>query len=259
MPTIKINGINLYYERNGSGPTVVFLHGLGSLGADWQLQIPFFSNYFDVITPDLRGHGKSEKDGAPYEIFQLADDIAAMLKVLEISSAHIVGLSLGSFVAMELAINFPNLVRSLTLVGTTARVKNLGRFKLGLRSLLIKLLPMTQVAKIVAWSCFPDKEHAEFRNICTARISANNKNVYEALFNAAVRFDAESKLAKVHCPVLIISGKLDSLTPVTEAIKVHRQIPHSKHEVIATSYHVTPIDSPDAFNRLLFAFLNENE
>lgn len=257
MPTIRLNNINLYYERNGNGPPLVMLHGLGSLGADWMLQIPFFSNNYDVITPDLRGHGRSSKR-VTYDISSLALDISDLLDALGMPAAHIVGLSLGSFVALQLALDKPQKVLSLTLVAACSRISNLGFWRLTLRSILIRCLPMHIVAKIVARTCFPGKNQLEFRKVCEVRIGRNSKYDYKALFEAIRRFDVYERLKEITCPVLIVAGAHDSLTPITEAKKIQEMIPQSHLEVIPDAGHVPPIEEALKFNQILNGFLKKN-
>src|SRR6266545_4358239 len=95
MPKVQCNDINLYYEVNGKGQPLLFIHGLGSSARDWESQVQEFSRTYQVITFDLRGHGQSDKPAGPYTMSMFASDAAALLKRLGIESANVVGLSLG--------------------------------------------------------------------------------------------------------------------------------------------------------------------
>jgi len=118
MPMITVNQTHLYYEVTGAGQPVVLIHGLGSSTRDWDDHVPELAKTYEVITLDLRGHGRSDKPGGPYQIPMFAADLAALLQALKVASAHIVGLSLGGGFAFQFALDYPLMVRSLTLVNT---------------------------------------------------------------------------------------------------------------------------------------------
>ena len=68
MPMININNININYQTTGEGSPILFIHGLGSSVRDWEMQEPYFSREYRVITLDVRGHGKSDKPPGPYDV-----------------------------------------------------------------------------------------------------------------------------------------------------------------------------------------------
>ena len=104
MPTAELGDIRLYYEDFGEGEPLLFIHGLGSSTRDWENQVRYFSDRYRVVVPDLRGHGNSEKPPGPYSIPLFADDIAELITTLDLAPTHVVGLSLGGFVASQLAV-----------------------------------------------------------------------------------------------------------------------------------------------------------
>src|SRR5258708_20585844 len=94
MPMIAVNHTQLYYEVSGQGQPVVLIHGLGSSTRDWEEQVPEFSRNYQVITFDLRGHGRSEKPAGPYQIPVFAADLASLLQPLGVAPAHTASLPL---------------------------------------------------------------------------------------------------------------------------------------------------------------------
>ncbi len=108
--------MNLCYEVAGQGDPLVLIHGLGSSARDWQYQIDFFVPFYKVIAPDLRGYGRSDKPRGPYSVSLFARDIAELITSLSIAPCHLAGISLGGMVALQLAVDSPEIVRSLTLV-----------------------------------------------------------------------------------------------------------------------------------------------
>ena len=105
MPTINANGISLYYEQHGNGPDLLLIMGLGMHSAAWALQTPVFAEHFRVTAFDNRGAGRSSAPDEPYSMAGMADDTNALMDALDIGQAHVVGASMGGFIAHELAIN----------------------------------------------------------------------------------------------------------------------------------------------------------
>jgi len=89
MPSIQVNQIGLYYESSGQGEPLLFIHGLGSSSRDWEYQVPCFTERYRVVTPDLRGHGKSDKPPGPYSSLQFACDIAELIRSLDIKLSEL--------------------------------------------------------------------------------------------------------------------------------------------------------------------------
>src|SRR5690349_9844570 len=118
MPTVQVNSIRLYYEIHGTGQPLVFIHGLGSSTRDWEAQVPEFSKSYQVVTFDLRGHGRSGKPAGPYSMAMFSADLADLLETLDIAAAHVVGLSLGGAIAFQFALDDPARVRTLTIVNS---------------------------------------------------------------------------------------------------------------------------------------------
>ena len=124
MPTVNLStGINTYYQIEGVGDILLLIMGTGADHSTWNAQVKCYRNHFTVVSYDNRGTGQSTHPStlSDYSMRILADDAAAVLDALEIETAHISGLSLGSATAQELAINHPNRVQSLQLHNTWGR------------------------------------------------------------------------------------------------------------------------------------------
>jgi pimeloyl-ACP methyl ester carboxylesterase len=115
MPYTIANGMNIYYEVHGEGFPVVLIGGLGSQIESWATQVPVYSKHFKVVVFDNRGAGRSQKPEPGYTTEDLADDAAALMDVLGIETAHIVGKSMGGMIGQWLAIKHPEKVRKLVL------------------------------------------------------------------------------------------------------------------------------------------------
>ena len=122
MAFARANGLSIAYDLVGdSGSAVVFLHGVGSDRSAWRRQLNAFGPHHRAIALDLRGHGESEAPGTPIDRAGFAADVAGVVRVLDLAPAHLVGLSMGGVVALEVYARTPELVRSLTLADTFAR------------------------------------------------------------------------------------------------------------------------------------------
>jgi pimeloyl-ACP methyl ester carboxylesterase len=117
----EVNGINLYYEVHGAGRPLVLLHGgLGS-GEMFGSVMPQFAEHHQVVTPDLQGHGRTADIDRPLDIRFMADDIAALIDHLGLDKPDVVGYSLGSGVALQVAVRHPDKVRRLVAVSANIR------------------------------------------------------------------------------------------------------------------------------------------
>ena len=124
MPVISVNDAQLYYDDQGTGDqTMLFAHGLLWSGRMFRSQIDALQSQYRCISVDFRGHGNSEVTAGGYEIEQLTRDIIGLIESLALPSVHFVGLSMGGFVGMRIAISRPDLLSSLTLLNTSADIE----------------------------------------------------------------------------------------------------------------------------------------
>ena len=119
MPIAKVNGINVAYTEKGRGHALVLIMGLGANKESWFMNIPTLSKRYRVIAFDSRGVGATDRSGEFYTMGSMAEDTVGLLDALNIERAHVIGVSLGSMIAQEVAIRFPQRVSKLVLAATT--------------------------------------------------------------------------------------------------------------------------------------------
>ncbi len=257
---IKVNRINLAYDIKGVGLPIVMLHAFPLNRTMWRQQISELSKKFQIIAPDFRGFGKSQRTSKPYLIDKLAEDIYALMRKLEIPKFVLGGLSMGGYVALAFYRNYPDAVQALILADTRAEAdtdegkknrkalaeqvikdgprviaeqltpKLLGKTTLAKRPLLVK-----QVKKIIS--------------------STSITGIANASLGMAFREDSNPLLPSITCPTLILVGEEDALTPVPQSENLHRNIQNSEMVVIPAAGHLSNMENPKAFNAAVKQFL----
>ena len=124
MPKIKVNEIDLYYEESGKGYPLVLISGLGGNCMSWQTVRNILSRHYRVIVFDNRGAGRTTSPAKTYSIIDMADDLNGLLKYLEINKAHVLGHSMGGFIAQEFVFKYPDKTDKLILCSTMEKLSN---------------------------------------------------------------------------------------------------------------------------------------
>lgn len=257
MPTIKVNNIEMYYEISGNGAPLLFIHGLGSSSKDWEEQVPAFSKNYRVITVDLRGHGRSEAPQGPYTIDLFAADVAALLRELETEPAHVAGLSMGSAVAWHLALDYPEVVRTLVLTNMSAEVpvKTPSAYWLFYsRVFIVRLLGMRRMGKVLAPELFPRPDQARQRQKMIRRWAENDKNTYLHALYALKNWSVMNRLGAVQCPVLVMAADRD-YSPLAHKKEYTRRMPRAELKIITDTRHALPLEKPAEYNAEIGRFL----
>lgn len=256
---------DIFYQVHGpahpTGQPVVLLHGLGSCGDDWELQLPALSSEREVLVVDLRGHGRSGKADHRFSIRDLAADVAGLALELDLGKAHWVGLSLGALVTLQAAVDAPASIRSLTLVNGFARLRlHWGSAFSGAGRIALLLSGrMDWMGAWVARSIFPLPAQVDLRRLAAERIGGNDRGSYVRSLLAVASFDIRQDLASIQQPSLVVAGAEDRIVPLAAKQALAQALPNAHLEVFPESGHATPIDSAPAFNQLLRGFLSEVE
>jgi len=241
---IDAGGTRTYYEVQGSGEPLILLHGGFATIETWRGQAPVFAERYRVYLPERRGHGRTPDVEGPMGFGLMARDTIAFMEALAIGRAHIVGWSDGGYVAMELALARPDLVRRLVLIGTAANGEG-----------------YTAETREGNEQLTPDSL-APFVRAAYDRLSPDGPEHFPIVFEklAAVwRTEPDhslADLARLTMPTLLLLGDHDALT-VEHAAAMLRAIPHAELAVIPGASHGLLFEKPDLANRLILDFLAE--
>jgi len=257
MPLVKLADIQLYYEIHGNGDPLLLIHGLGSSCRDWELQMEAFTTDCRVVTFDLRGHGKSGKPPGPYSIPLFAEDTAGLISSLGLGPVHVLGISLGGMVAFQLALDFPDAVRSLIIVNSTPAmvprsIKD--RVALWQRFLIVRLMGMKKMGQVLADRFLPGEDFVGLRKVFMQRWAENNKPAYLEAMRAVVGWSVLERLGEISCPTLII-GSDEDYFPTSDKQTYTELIPGARLVIVKESRHALPAEKPGEFNKIVLNFL----
>lgn len=245
--------LEIPYLRLGAGEPLVLIHGLGEVKEGWGNQFELADQY-DLIIPDLRGHGEYHSPGE-ISIRNFALDVVSLLNGLGIDSAHICGLSMGGMVAQEIYRLAPEMCRSLLLVSTLHYApKRLGRLYLDFRKSrngnLSPLIVKETAAKLCLYS-WSDENLEKFQQF----YQPNQEHYFKSM-EACLQVNNLCLLPTIKVPTLIIGGQYDSVIPVWVQLLMHKQIRHSEFVIFRNTGHIAKLEAKDAFNKALRNFLN---
>jgi 3-oxoadipate enol-lactonase len=261
MPLVARAPLLLHHRldvsRARGAHSVLLLHGLGSCGDDWALQLPVLLPRFTVLAPDLRGQGESPMPAGWPSVQVMAADVLSLLDRLGIGSAHVVGLSLGGAVALQLAVDAPGSVRSVVAVNTFARLRGApGSLRRGIdRPWLALTGRMDELGRRVAMGLFPHDGQEPLRSLAGARLASNPPLTYVKLLAAVGRFDLRERLQEIRAPTLVVAGEQDTTVSLDCKLELAGRISGARLERFVGSGHATPMDCAERFNAVLLEFL----
>lgn len=253
--------LEIDWARAGA-ETILLLHGMGSCGEDWVLQRTVLRGRYHLLCPDLPGHGRTRKLSAWPRIASLSQAVwQATERWARTQPVHLVGLSLGAALGLQLLVDHPQRFRSAVLVNCFGSGLLAGRgLRHGMeRAALIAAGRMDLLGERIAAGLFPRPEQAAYRSLAARRIGANPWRNYLKLLPAIGRFDLRPRVGIIACPVLLVSGERDDTVPRSASQDLARRIPGAHWITLPEAKHAAPIDSAEAFNTILLDFLAANQ
>lgn len=235
---ISIESIN---KSMGEGENVFFLHGLGGNIYNWAYQTKYFSETNNVVSLELPGHGRSAgKGGSTIEYY--TELIRQFFDVMELDNLVIVGHSMGGVVSLDFSFKFPERVKALVLVATSAK------FDIPTQ----KLMELKNDMESIFGSL--EKAKDKMKDI-DERLVTNDMMVLLGDVMAIKKYDGVSHLSELKMPSLVVAGADDILAPVSYSEQLHANIKNSEFRVIENAGHMVMVEAHQEFNAVLEEFL----
>jgi len=251
MPTAA----GLYYFAHGEDldnrPPVLLLHGAGGSHASWPPQIRRLNGQ-RVFAPDLPGHGKSDGLGSQ-EIVEYAKAIVEFMKAIRLGPAVVIGFSMGSAIALSLALRYRKRALALGLIGSGAKMR-VAESTLELASNPSMFLPAIET--VVEDSYSPNVD-PYIKELAVQQMAETRQAVLYSDFLACDAFNAMEKVNKIQIPTLLITGSADRMTPPNRAQYLQSQIEGAQLEIVEGAGHMVMIERPDEVAALLTDFLDQ--
>lgn len=263
MPRVKANGITINYDRQGSGEPLVLIPFLTADCACYSFQVAEYAKYFDCISLDLRGTGETDDTIAPYTTEDLADDVAALMRALEIPAAHVSGLSLGAAVGMWLAAKYPEMVTSLSLHSGWPKSDAFLQTVIGSFQQMVKATGSVSemvVQGLFTWCFTPElyvskPEYIQALADFVRSRPPQSIDSFMAQSNAVIAHDVEAQLARIAAPTLITFGRQDVATSTRFANRLQNGIRNSELRIFEGCSHAPIYENVEEFNRSTLEFL----
>ena len=267
MPFCAANGARIHYTdtgtpASGSDETIVFSHGLLWSGRMFAAQVAALSARYRCITFDHRGQGRSGVTDSGYDMDTLTEDAAQLVQALGATPCHFVGLSMGGFVGMRLAIRRPDLLRSLILLETTAAPEpaaNVGRYRrLNFVARWVGFRPVAgPVMSIMFGRKFlTDPARAADRENMRRQLFANDRiGITRAVAGVIAREGVTDQLARIHLPTLIAVGDQDVATVPAESMRLRDAIDGAQLVIIPGAGHTSSVEEAALVTATIADFL----
>jgi len=255
----QIGDVRINVLDEGSGPAILFLHGLGGCWRDWEPQLDMLGDSYRCIVVEHRGHGRSQRVPGPYSTRLFAEDALAVCRHLGVDHAYVVGLSMGGMVAQQLALAAPDFVDALVLCDTSTHTGCRAREALLAAAELVRAQGFEALAGLLGdedrgWARRTLAERPEVARDNRRESSSNDPDCWAWAVDALVEHDTRGKLAGLGIPALVVWGAEDGSVPLDFARPLAEELGGAEVVVLEDAGHVCNLEQPEAFNRTITEF-----
>jgi pimeloyl-ACP methyl ester carboxylesterase len=258
MQKLNIDGINIAFVRQGTGIPLILIHGYPLDHSIWDPVAALLENDFEMIMPDLRGFGNSEPMEADRSMLAYASDIAGLLERLRLRKVHMVGHSMGGYVALAFARAFSERIAGFGLVASQVLADTPERKEA--RYATAREVLATGVATVVEAmtpKLSSDKDTQSFvRDLMSRQQAAGLACALQAM---AERADSTEILTNLRCPVVIVHGQADALIPVEQGRAMRTALPSAHYVELEAAGHMPMLEDPAAVAKALRWFLEARD
>ncbi len=260
MGRVQLAEGELNYQLDGphGAPVLVLSNSLGTDLGMWESQIPAFTEHFQVLRYDTRGHGQSLVTDGPYSIEQLGGDVLALLDALGIERAHFCGLSMGGLIGQWLGIHAGSRLHSLVVCNTAAKIGEASmwnpRIEMVLRDGAAAMAGLRD-ASIARWFTSDYAQaHPDQAKRITDMLAATSPNGYAANCAAVRDADFREQLGAIAVPTLVIAGTEDAVTPPSGSHYIQAHVAGAEYAEFYAA-HLSNVQAGDAFSQRVLEFL----
>ncbi|CAL9619936.1 Non-haem bromoperoxidase BPO-A2 [Nocardiopsis dassonvillei] len=244
MGTADSHGSSIYYERHGSGPAILFVHGSGGNHAAWWRQIAALSDRYTVVTVDLRGFGNSDSSMEEFDSLEFPGDIAAVLAAEDLDDVMLVGQSIGAVAALRYALSEPARVAGVVLAHSLGGIDHpeLSALVAADRAEAVKLPVLDRLLS----RDFQKREPALtllFRQMGTFNVAK-----MADLRNLSTDGPTIERITASGVPVCFLAGENDAVLSVDTVRRAHEVLPGSRLEIVPGAPHSMYWEDPESFN-----------
>jgi pimeloyl-ACP methyl ester carboxylesterase len=257
VEVVRVNGLEIAYERVGQGPPLVLVHGATVDSRMWQPQLAALADELTVVAWDEPGAGRSSDVPAGFGLPDYARCLAALIAALELGPAHVAGLSWGGTVVLELYRHHADLVVTLILVDTYAGWKgSLPEEEVRARVELYRRAVAAPADEFdpTPPGLFAGPPPAEFLPLLEAMAANVRRESIGTALSVMAEADQRDLLPRIAVPILLIWGERDARSPLSVARQFEQAIPDSKLVVIPGAGHVSNLEQPETFNDAIREF-----
>ena len=259
MGPIQEGELNYRLDGPQGAPVLVLSNSLGTDLGMWDAQIPAFTEHFQVLRYDTRGHGQSLVSEGPYSIEQLGRDVLALLDALHIERAHFCGLSMGGLIGQWLGIHAGERLNKLVVCNTAAKIGEPSvwnpRIEMVLRDGPAAMAGLRD-ASIARWfTADYAQAHPEQVKRITDMLAATSPQGYAANCAAVRDADRRDPLGAIKVPTLVIAGTEDAVTPPSGSHFIQEQVAGAQYAEFHAA-HLSNVQAGDAFSQRVLAFLS---
>jgi pimeloyl-ACP methyl ester carboxylesterase len=250
-----VNGLRIYYEEHGTGEPLLLLHGGTDTGSYWDPVLPYLTDGYRVITPDSRGHGRTDNPAGSLSYPQLAADVVALIAALGLDKPVVGGWSDGGQIALEVGIRYPDLARAILVGGAGYRFSP----EYVLQVQLATCARADGTVELAAWEAANPDAIPSLRE---AHQHIYGPEHWQTVLQCCARlwltpFGLASKdFAKIATPTLIVNGDRDQFFPAEESVEMLRLIKPAELAIFPGVGHSLPVVQPEAFASTVSAFLD---
>ncbi|MGE5272712.1 MAG: alpha/beta fold hydrolase [Verrucomicrobiota bacterium] len=264
MAHIHRQELEIAFEAVGDGPAVVLLHSFLCSGAMWQKQVGPLAAHNRVVNIDCRGHGASSSVTKAFNLYDMVDDVFAVLDALRIDRAVWAGLSIGGMIALRAALRTPERLSALVLADTDAGAEGFWRrLKYGALGGLVRVCGIRPVLPQITRQMFGRTTRRREPDLVAEWVhrfaQVDVPSALRTLQALNDRDDLFPRLGEINVPALVLVGAEDQSLPPDRSRRLARALPHARLVEIAEAGHLSSLEQPAAVTGAMLDFLEGAE